>query len=155
MIKYLRTSIVFQEIPNEISLAIEITNCPNRCKNCHTPELQQDIGAELSETRLRELIEFNRVNEKFFLISCVLFMGGDQHEELKSLIKVVKEYNLMAALYTGNNFVSANMEDLLDYLKTGSYVEELGNLKSETTNQVLYRIIHSVPKKYEMLSLIK
>lgn len=154
-IKYLRTSIVFQEIPNEISLGIEITNCPNRCPNCHTTELQKDIGVELTETRLKELIEFNRVNEKFFLISCVLFMGGDQHEELESLIKVVKEYNLKAALYTGNEFVSVNIEDELDYVKTGSYVEELGNLKSETTNQVLYRIIHSVPKKYEMLSPMK
>jgi anaerobic ribonucleoside-triphosphate reductase activating protein len=49
-LKYLNTQIVFQEIPDEISLAINITNCPNNCKSCHSEYLKQDIGEELTNT---------------------------------------------------------------------------------------------------------
>ena len=45
--KYLDTQIVFAEIPDEITLAINITNCPFRCPDCHSPELQRNIGNNL------------------------------------------------------------------------------------------------------------
>lgn len=45
--KYLDTQIVFAEIPDEITLAINITNCPFRCPDCHSPELQRNIGKDL------------------------------------------------------------------------------------------------------------
>jgi anaerobic ribonucleoside-triphosphate reductase activating protein len=140
MIKYLNVDIVFQEIPNEISLAFEITNCPYRCEGCHTPELQQDIGDELTISILKTFIKDNIVNNKP-LISCVLFLGGDHHKsELIELLKVCKEFNLKTALYTGNNKLDVDIAKHLDYVKLGQYVEELGNLKSETTNQVLLTI---------------
>lgn len=154
MIKYLRSDIVMQEIPNEISLAFEITNCPYRCKNCHTPELQKDIGEELTIEILKSSIENNSIDNKP-LISCVLFLGGDHHKtELIELLKVCKEYNLKTALYTGNSVLDKDIAKWLDYIKLGSYVEELGNLKSEKTNQVLLTIqewINSqadLPKEY-------
>ena len=39
MLKYLNCQVTFAEVPDEISLCINITNCPNRCPGCHSPEL--------------------------------------------------------------------------------------------------------------------
>ncbi len=142
-IKYLRSNIVFQEIPGEISLSFEITNCPYCCHNCHSPELQEDIGIELTVDVLRYYIEKNKINNKM-LISCVLFMGGDQHPELLDLIKVVKEYNLKTALYTGSDDVDIILKNQLDYLKTGPYIKEFGDLRSKNTNQRLYKIVGGI-----------
>ena len=37
--RYSGLQIVFQEIPNEISLAIHFTGCPLKCKGCHSNDL--------------------------------------------------------------------------------------------------------------------
>ena len=42
MIKYYNAMVVFEEIPNEITLAINITNCPCHCKGCHSQFLWED-----------------------------------------------------------------------------------------------------------------
>jgi anaerobic ribonucleoside-triphosphate reductase activating protein len=140
-IKYLRKSIVFQEIPGEISLSLEITNCPHRCSGCHSSELQQDIGIELTKEVLIDLINEHKIDDKY-LITCVLFMGGDQHEELSNLLDVVCDCGLKTALYSGNDYIYGDLINYLDYLKLGKYIEELGSLTSETTNQRLYNIIN-------------
>ena len=58
MIKYVPedTSVVFAEIPDEITLAINISNCPGSCPGCHSPYLQQDTGEELTAEKLSALI---------------------------------------------------------------------------------------------------
>lgn len=140
--KFISKNIVFQEIPNEISLSFEISNCPFRCDGCHTPELQQDIGTELTKDILISFIEQNRLNNKM-LITCVLFMGGEQHKEIYDLLDVCKQYELKTALYTGADSVDDSLIKKLDYVKLGPYIKELGGLKSEKTNQVLYRIVNN------------
>ena len=40
MLKYAGYDIVFQEIPDEVTLAISLTNCPNRCPGCHSPSAE-------------------------------------------------------------------------------------------------------------------
>ena len=57
MLKYFDKAIVFQEIPDEVSLAINITNCPHRCKNCHSPYLRENIGTELTYEELDLLLK--------------------------------------------------------------------------------------------------
>ena len=52
MLKYTDYDIVFQEIPDEVTLAINLSNCPNRCKGCHSPYLQQNVGEALTEENL-------------------------------------------------------------------------------------------------------
>ena len=52
MLRYYNFDIVFAEIPEEVTLAINITNCPNRCVGCHSPHLQQDIGENLTTEEL-------------------------------------------------------------------------------------------------------
>ena len=47
MLKYVDTKVTFSEVPDEISLCISISNCPNHCKGCHSPYLAEDIGKPL------------------------------------------------------------------------------------------------------------
>ena len=135
--KYLNTKVVFQEIPNEISLAINLTSCPYTCKGCHSPELREDIGTNLNLDNLNTLIKNNTG------ISCVLFMGGDANIFLieRCCAYIKQEYNLKTAWYSGRDTLEHfKILDYLDYIKLGSYKEELGGLKNNKTNQRLYKI---------------
>lgn len=130
--------ICFQEIPDEISLGLSISNCPNNCKNCHSPWLREDIGKEVAAI-LPQL-----VRKYSGQISCVLFMGGDdskQIDDLKRMLHYCRAKELKTALYSGFD-VNPRINELLpllDYYKIGSYQEEKGALKSPTTNQRLYK----------------
>lgn len=44
MLKYRDIAIGLQEIPNEVSLVINIANCPFKCKGCNTKHLWEDSG---------------------------------------------------------------------------------------------------------------
>ena len=136
MLKYYDCAIVFQEIPDEITLAIEITSCPHRCHNCHSPWLREDIGKNLSATELMRIVNANPD------ITCVCFMGGDgNHEYIAYLSDVIhNNTNLKVAMYSGDDCVDDILLESLDYYKVGSYQEDKGPLSSETTNQKLYYI---------------
>ena len=126
--------IVFQEIPGEVTLALNISNCPCHCPCCHSQHLAQDIGEPLDEALLDDLIGRYKG-----LITCVAFMGGDaEPQEVASLAEYVKKGGLKTAWYSGRTIYPKNPK-VLDFLKLGPYVEELGGLKSETTNQRLYK----------------
>ena len=89
MLKFLSQSLVFQEVPDEISLALEITNCPHRCTNCHSPYLREDKGIELTNDTLEYLIKDNP------FISCICLMGGDsEHKDIIRISNIVHKYNL-------------------------------------------------------------
>ena len=62
MLKYVDTKVTFAEVPNEISLCINITGCKIGCKNCHSSYLAEDIGEELNSLSLKELINNNNDN---------------------------------------------------------------------------------------------
>ena len=61
MIKHIakHTKVVFSEIPDEITLALNITNCLNNCIGCHSSFLKQDIGEEVTESILDKYIKDN------------------------------------------------------------------------------------------------
>lgn len=139
MIRYTNYSIVFQEIPGEVTLALNISNCPHRCKGCHSPELQQDIGNELTTDVLNMLIDRY---EKY--ISCVCFMGeGQDEEQLASLCQIVTQRGYACGLYTGFYSAPEKVLPYLTYLKVGPYIEDLGGLASPRSNQTLYRISYT------------
>ena len=69
MIKYADTKVVFQEVPDKVSLAINITNCQQNCKGCHSPYLKGNIGTLMTAKSIDELIKQNEG------INCVIFMG--------------------------------------------------------------------------------
>ncbi len=142
MLKFFNYDIVFQEIPDEVTLAINITNCPHRCKGCHSPHLHKDIGDTLDESTIDSLISKYGKH-----VTCLCFMGGDRApQEIAKLSKYVHDNTkLKTAWYSGNIKLPENV-GMFDYVKVGPYQPEKGGLKSKTTNQRLYRIIDNKPK---------
>ena len=135
--------IVFQEVPNEVSLALNISGCPNRCKGCHSPHLWEDTGEELTTDLLDGLLERYGVG-----ITCVCFMGGDQDPAyVAELAAFVRARGCKTAWYSGRECNLAAGENpfnfqlsTFNFIKTGPYIESLGGLKSPTTNQRFYRL---------------
>ena len=159
--------IVFQEIPGEVTLALNLSNCPCHCPGCHSPHLAEDIGEPLTEELLSGLLARYGA-----MITCVAFMGGDaEPETVANWAEWIKNYKpqttnnksvLRTAWYSGRQHLPESLtandsersysdngltalavlqrSDLpFDYVKLGPYVEELGGLKSPTTNQRLYK----------------
>ena len=60
MIKYTDTQVTFREIPDEVTLCINISGCPNHCEGCHSLYLANDIGTELTFNELLKLIVLNK-----------------------------------------------------------------------------------------------
>ena len=139
MVKYLETAVTFEEIPDEVTLAINISNCQNHCEGCHSPWLREDVGEELTPEVLNDLIDKNEG------ITCVCFMGeGNDIEGLLDLALIVAQRGLAAALYSGRPDVEAELGAVFTYLKEGPYIEEFGPLNKETTNQRMYKVHHKV-----------
>jgi anaerobic ribonucleoside-triphosphate reductase activating protein len=141
MVKYYNAMVVFEEIPNEITLAINITNCPCHCKGCHSKFLWEDVGTELTADELDRLIEKNDG------ITTVCFMGGDAEPEMiNKMAEYVHEVkHLKVGWYSGMDEYYKNVEfNWLDYIKLGHYDEGLGALNKPTTNQKLYKLTHKI-----------
>ena len=133
MLKYANFDIVFQEVPEEVTLAINITNCPNQCPGCHSKYLGENTGNPLDTKELYRLVEQYKTG-----ITCVCFMGGDNEPDaVAQLARQVKnDYKMKVAWYSGKNELPENVStDHFDYIKIGRYVAELGPLDSLTTNQ--------------------
>lgn len=141
--KYVDYDIVFQEIPDETTLAINISNCPFRCEGCHSPHLRDDIGEELDYHKLLEL------TDKYPDITCICFMGGSWREISSLIWKYVlynddKQYKF--AWYTGSDKMPEEWSVngyigmvLLNYVKIGSYKGI--PINDPNTNQRLYQIL--------------
>lgn len=138
MMKYADAKVVFSEIPDEITLAINISGCTVRCKDCHSKYLWEDVGEILNEESLHILIN------QFTGITCISFMGGDHDiEYLQSLFEYVKtEFpKLKVAWYSGVNRILTKINTkYLSYIKIGSYNAVRGPLTSPGTNQRMYKV---------------
>jgi len=136
MLKFHDYNIVFQEVPEEVTLAVNISNCPNRCAGCHSPHLMEDTGDILDENSLEILLK-----KYGDAVTCVCFMGGDSSpDDLLRLSKYVKKYNKKTAWYSGKSELYESALPCFDYIKLGAYFKELGGLSAPTTNQRFYRI---------------
>ena len=140
MLKYHSYNIVFQEVPGEVTLAVNLSNCPNRCKGCHSTYLQENIGATLDECVLDILLAKYGSS-----ITCFCFIGGDADpqavERLSLYIRAASASRLKTAWYSGSQKLPENCSvGSFDYIKLGEYVERLGGLDSPTTNQRFYRV---------------
>ena len=136
--KYADTKIVFREVPDEITLAVNISGCPVGCKGCHSPYLAEDVGEILDEASVEALISENPG------ITCISFMGGDADPSwVAHLCRFVKENHpaLKTCWYSGRGLdKAASVLPWLDYVKVGPWIAELGPLDSETTNQRFYSV---------------
>lgn len=137
--KYVNTGVVFQEIPDEVTLSINISNCPCHCKGCHSEYLWEDIGEQLNVMSLAAML-----HDYGNAITCISFMGGDASTgEVNSLARWVREKypDLTIAWYSGRQLLAPDINlDNFDYIKLGPYIEERGPLNKETTNQRLYKV---------------
>ena len=136
MIKYVpeMTSVVMEEIPDRVTLAVDISNCRGECVGCHSPFLREDIGEPLTKEVIGALVKDN------FGVDCFLFLGeGRDPETLVSLAAYVRSQGLAAALYSGRTELEPFIWDAFDYVKTGPFIPERGPLNDPDTNQRLYR----------------
>lgn len=138
MLNFVNTGVVFQEIPDEVTLSINLSNCPCRCPGCHSQYLWQNIGEPLTPMVLEGFIK-----EYGSDITCVCFMGGDAEPTyVNTLARYLHREHpgLKVAWYSGRSRVpSAVSKTDFDYIKLGPYIKHLGCLKERTTNQRLYK----------------
>lgn len=139
MLKFANYDIVFQEIPDEVTLAINISNCPNHCPGCHSPYLMNDIGSDLTREALDELLIKYGAG-----ITCICFMGGDSDShEVERLAYYLCRQNISpvkVGWYSGKPALPDSFDiQWFHYIKLGPYIEHLGGLKQKNTNQRFYK----------------
>lgn len=135
-------TVSFQEVPDEVSLVLLVSDCKHKCKGCHSPELWEKTGEVITREYIDDLL--NRYQDA---ITCVCFMGeGESLAEACDFAKYIKDkHNLNTALYTGMSFYSFlesfdMVTSSFDYLKAGPYIKDLGGLDSPETNQQMFHI---------------
>ena len=137
--KYVDTKIVFQELPNEITLAINISGCPCACIGCHSSYLSQDIGESLTKEALQQLIRKNKG------ITAISFMGSDANPAyINKLAKYLYHNypNLKIGWYSGRDKLPEEIKlDFFHYIKLGPYISSKGPLNNPNTNQRLYQVV--------------
>ncbi len=137
MLKFYNYDVVCQEIPDEVTLAVNITGCPNRCEGCHSPWLWEDGGEVLCDAKKTgessspvalygdgvvagKAVETDRTADFSGLdavvggyadcVTCVCFMGGDNSpEEVELCAKRVRKLwpGLRTAWYSGRDNLPA------------------------------------------------
>lgn len=140
MLKYTNYQLGFAEVPEETSICINISNCPNHCPDCHSKFLWNDAGYELNEEVIDDILQ----SKDAALATCFCFMGGDAEPkrvwELSDFIRE-KYQNIKTAWYSGAASMDINAIQHFDYIKIGPYIKEFGSLNLETTNQQLFKIV--------------
>lgn len=139
MIRFVNTGVVFQEVPDEVTLTINISNCPCHCIGCHSKYLWEDIGEPLNYLAMDDMLR--KYGDD---ITCVGLMGGDANPlEVNDIAAYIKSKNgrLKVAWYSGRHEMTEGI-DLrnFDFIKLGPYVESLGGLDKRTTNQKFFRV---------------
>ena len=138
MLKYVNTDVVFQEIPDEVTLAINISNCPCHCPGCHSHYLWDDVGVSLDTEAIDSFVSKYGKN-----ITCLAFMGGDcDPKGVNQLAQYIhEEYpQYKVGWYSGRLRIPSSVTKTdFDYIKVGPYIRHLGPLGKPTTNQRMYR----------------
>ena len=130
--------IVFQEVPDETTLALNISECPHHCPGCHSAYLRQPVGDVLTREKLQSLIE------RYPYITCVSIQGGDRdYHEVEQVAQWIHQQGYKTCWYTGSKALPDDLQlQYFDFIKVGPYIEALGGLRSPQTNQRFYRIEH-------------
>jgi anaerobic ribonucleoside-triphosphate reductase activating protein len=134
----LTPTVVFQEVPNEISLCFSITGCKIGCKGCHSTELWHEKNGYTLSDKIFE----NWLNKYADLITCVCFFGGEwQPQALINKLVIAKKRSLKTCLYSGQQHIDINISRHLTFLKTGKWLPSLGGLDNPKTNQRFYNLL--------------
>jgi anaerobic ribonucleoside-triphosphate reductase activating protein len=142
--KYNSYNIVFQEVPDEISICFSIVGCPKNCPGCHSADLKGDPGIELLE------IDFKKILFKYKgYASCVCFLGGEWFSDISKYLKISQQEGFKTCLYTGEDEIIESLVPFLDYIKIGHYDFSLGPLTSKVTNQRLLDLRNNIDLTYK------
>lgn len=144
MLLYTSAGISELEIPNKKSLVIYISECHNKCKNCHTPYLREKYGDQL-KANFNDL--FN-LFYNYFDVVCFMGEGNNTYKEQAEFnyyCNIIHKYNKQSALYCGRNCKIEEWMQCFDYIKIGSYQHHKGPLTTKSTNQRLY---HKIKNQY-------
>lgn len=145
MLKYLDSAVVFQEFPDEIALAVDITQCPCTCEGCSESYLREDIGEFLTNDAIDELIKKHRGVSLFGL------MGGDNdHEDCIRVADYIhaKYPSLKVGMYSGFDSLDLELAKHLDYYKVGRFImvdslqEYGGPINFPNSNQIMYKNVN-------------
>lgn len=139
MLKYVNHDIVFQEFPDEVTLAINLSRCPCACEGCHSTYLWGDNGEELTEERILALAQHYG-----HTITCLALMGGDNDPaSVLQLLSLVRKAcpHLHTGWYSGREHLPTVFSQYPPptYVKLGPWRASCGPLSSPTTNQRLFR----------------
>lgn len=119
----------FQEVPDNLSLCFSVFGCPHSCRNCSWRNEKNFL-----KLTPQDILEIVNKNKEF--IDCVCFLGGEWEPEFKEVLSMCKKTGLLTCLYTGlEDIKDMDILSNLDFVKVGPYIENLGGLQSETTNQ--------------------
>lgn len=148
MLKYVDTQVTFAEVPDEITLCINISNCNCHCEGCHSPYLAEDIGNKLTFDELLKLYSKNSG------VTCISFMGGDSEPAyINKMAEVLREGELPVkiAWYSGRQELSKDIDlENFDYIKLGPYMKDRGPLNNKNTNQRFYEVLRvsKIPSRF-------
>lgn len=148
-------AVSMQEIPDHIAFVINIGNCAQGCKGCHSKDVM-GYGTPVKEVPLKKVIKkATKVHKLGATVCCI--MGGTANygvtrETLTALINALALiFEEGVGLYSGrdaaidddgyfsddSNYYYAHYTPLT-YLKIGAYQKDLGGLDKPTTNQRYY-----------------
>ena len=135
MLKVYDVAVTMSEFPDEITLCVNISNCPGYCDGCSEPWLLKDIGEELTNEKIDELIKDHPGISVFGL------MGGDSdHDDIVRIANYVHEkYNIKVGMYSGREYMSTKLLNCLDLYKIGRFIMPKGPIEEwhQTNNGVL------------------
>lgn len=126
------------EVPEEIVLGLTILGCPIHCPDCHS-------SWSWSKNYPQKLINAENISKLLTPYHTgLLFFGGEWEADFQQTLEQLQDwFHLPLALYTGLSTEEAFAKpwiNLLTFIKTGPYIQELGNLRSPTTNQRMFRL---------------
>jgi anaerobic ribonucleoside-triphosphate reductase activating protein len=124
--------IVFQEVPEHISICFSIPGCALQCEGCHSAHLWKQN--KYPHLNLKDYLTILKTYKG--MADCVLFMGGEWNKsELIQFLMLAKALDYKTCLYTGQTEVDDELLAQLNYIKTGPWKKELGGLSCPGTNQ--------------------
>lgn len=147
--------ITINEVPDRMSVYFEIGECRQNCKGCHSPHLHTQIKDKMSVADMKSYAQ-RMINEG---ANAIVILGGTTNGlslvDMKNIIDTLSDV-APVCLYSGTDDKDIN-EWITDHtgvnwIKTGSYKEDLGGLQSPKTNQRFYRVC--VSYCYDMFGTI-
>lgn len=134
-------------------VGIWFCGCPRRCKGCSNPELWE--FQERYKTTPETILEMIKNIAKEHKVDGFTITGGDpfyQPDDLKELLKMLKEISDDIIVYTGYKVNEINPESLfnISVLIDGEYIEELNDnsLLRGSSNQKVHILDKAKADKY-------